>query len=171
MKRLYFRVPTIESATSIVEELRANQVPDSSIYLIGKDHHRLQMAHLQEAGIFQTTDLIYAFRRGVMVGTVAGTLAGLIAFLFPPGGLNLGWGVILGLGLLGAAFGAWGSTLVGISVPNPILERCEEAIKAGELLMLIDVLPEREQDIAVLIKRHHPETLIEGVGLKKQIKK
>lgn len=165
MKRLYFRVPTIASATSLVEALQADQVPDSAIYLIGKDHHRLQMAHLHEAGILQTTSLLYALQRGVAVGSLAGLLAGLIAFLFPPGELELSWGVILALGLLGAAFGAWGSTLVGITVPNPVVAQCKQAIEAGELLMLIDIPSEREQDITALVKKQHPEARIEGFNL------
>lgn len=167
MKRLYFRIPTVESAVSIVSELQLIGVKDKHIFLIGKDHHRLHMAHLHEAGILQTSDLLHALRRGTLIGSVCGLIVGVVLLFFPPGGLTLGWGVVVGLGLIGAAFGAWGSTLVGISVPNPVVARCHDALEAGELLMLLDVDLSREQEIVSLIKRHHPEALIESYSLKK----
>lgn len=174
MKGLYFRVPTIESATHIVEELRINGVPENQIYVIGKDHYHLQMAHLHEAGVLQTTDLRQALIRGIIVGALAGLLVGIVLFLFPIEefkDFKIGWGTIMALGVVGALFGAWGSTLVGISIPNPIVHQCERAIEAGELVIFLDIPVDSVKEVSALIKRHHPEALIESLAVKKQNKR
>jgi uncharacterized membrane protein len=161
MKSLYFRVPTVENATKIVQELASIGIPEKNVTVVGKDHFHLKMAHLREAGILQTTDLLHALLRGLSVGALAGLAAGILLWLFPFEGLTVGWGWIIGLLLLGAGFGAWGSTLIGISIPNPIIEQCEKAIEAGELILFVHIPPSREEEVISLIKRHHPEALIE----------
>lgn len=162
MKRLYYLVPTVEAAISIVEELRGSGIPDQDIYVVGKDHHRLQMAHLHEAGILQTTGLLYALKRGLVLGAVAGMIVGFLLILFIPETYQVSVGVLIALILFGAAFGAWSSTLVGSSTPNPRVWKFESAINAGKLLMLVDVPTNREQEIITAIKLHHPEAIIEG---------
>lgn len=167
MKRLYFRVPTVENATSIVKELVANGVPEDRIYLVGKDHYHLYMAHLKEAGILQTTDLPHALIRGAVIGALAGLVAGLVVLVYPPGELDIGWWILIALAFLGAMFGAWGSSLIGISIPNPIIQQCAQAIELGELVIIFDIPVAREKEITLLIKNHHPEVLIESLAIKK----
>lgn len=167
MKSLYFRVPTVENATSIVQELAKNGIPERQVTVVGKDHFHLRMAHLREAGILQTTDLLHALFRGIAVGALAGLVAGVLIWLFPFEGFNIDWKWVLGLILLGAAFGAWGSSLVGISIPNPIIEQCERAIAMGEFILFIHIPEAREKEIITLIKGHHPEALIESLVVKK----
>lgn len=168
MKRLYFLVPSIEATVSIVEELRQAGVIDQDIYVVGKDHHHLQLAHLHEAGILQTTGLLSALKRGLAIGTVIGIISGIIASYFAPSEWTVGASLIVALGLFGAAFGAWASTLVGSSTPNPRVWKFDSAINAGKLLMLVDIPKEREQEIIRLIKRHHPEAVIDGYASPKR---
>ncbi len=171
MKRLYFLVPTIEATTSIVEELRRAGVPDQDIYVVGKDHHRLQLAHLHEAGILQTTGLLYALKRGLIIGAIIGAIAGYIAGQLVPELHASEISMIIAVGLFGAAVGAWSSTLIGSSTPNPRVWKYEIQINAGKLLMLVDIPKEREQEIVSRIKLHHPEAIIDGFLVSKKIKK
>lgn len=168
MKRLYFLVPTIEATISIVDELRSAGIPDQDIYVVGKDHHRLQMAHLHEAGILQTTGLLYALKRGLVIGAIIGAIAGFLAGRFVPEAMASDTSMIIALGLFGAAVGAWSSTLVGSSTPNPRVWKFESQIRDGKLLMLVDVPKEREDEIIKLIKLHHPEASIEGFVVSKK---
>lgn len=165
MKRLYFLVPTIEATISIVAELREANIPDQDIYVVGKDHHRLQMAHLHEAGILQTTGLLYALKRGLLIGTIAGILSGMIVSALIEEAWRIDIGLVIALGIFGAAFGAWASTLIGSSTPNPRVWRFESAIRAGKLLMLVDVPKEREEEIVSRIKRHHPEAAVKSFAV------
>ena len=47
MRRLYFLVPTIDSASQIVDELLLARVDERHIHIAAKDHHALHDAHLQ----------------------------------------------------------------------------------------------------------------------------
>lgn len=162
MRRIYFLVPTVASASAIVNELLLSRVEERHIHIVGKDHHALIEAKLPEAGLFQTSDFIPAVERGVTVGGATGLLAGIAAVTFPPAGLILGGGAILGISLMGAGVGAWIAGMIGVSAPNTQLHDFEKAIEQGELLMIIDVPKRRVEDITDLVKKHHPEAEVEG---------
>ncbi len=163
MKRLYFLVPSIDSAKAIVDELLLARVDERHIHIVGKDHHALEEAHLPEAGLMQESDFVPALERGVAVGGVTGLIAGVTAVTFPPAGLILGGGAILGISLLGAGIGAWVSSMIGVSVPNSQLTKFESAIDEGQLLMMVDVPKDRADDLTSRIKELHPEAHVEGV--------
>ena len=162
MRRLYFLVPTVESATQIVDELLLARVDERHIHIAAKDHHLLHDANLPEANLLQESDFIPAVEKGLAVGGGTGILAGLVAMTFPPAGLVLGGGAILGLGVVGAGFGAWVSGMIGISIENSQLKEFEQAIEDGQLLLMIDVPKNRVDEVTGSVKKHHPEAEIEG---------
>ncbi len=161
MKRLYFLVPDVDSAKSIVDELLLERIEERHIHIVGKDHGVLEKAHLPEAGLLEESDFIPALERGLTVGGATGLVAGITALALPTG-LVLGGGAILGISLLGAGLGAWVSSMIGVSVPNSQLGKFEKAIEAGELLMMVDVPKARMDAVVELIKSHHPEAHVEG---------
>lgn len=165
MRRLHFLSPNTDSAESIVDELHKLGLSDRNIHIVGKDSHELKAHHLNEAGLLQTTDVVPAMERGAVVGCASGLLAGVVAVSFPPAGLVLGGGAVLGLSLIGAGFGAWVSSMIGISIPNEVVEEYEKQIHKGQLLMMIDLEDSEDEKIAKLIKKHHPEAKIEGIDL------
>ena len=162
MRRLYFLIPTIDSAKKIVDELLLARVEERNIHIAAADHHALTEAHLPEAGLLQESDFVPAVERGLAVGGATGIVAGIAAVAIPGLGLALGGGAILGIGLAGAGLGAWMSSMIGISAPSSRLKEFETAIKNGELLMMVDVPKARVEDITDLVKSHHPEAHIEG---------
>lgn len=162
MRRLYFLVPDINSASAIVDELLLARVEERKIHIAAKDHHPLHEANLPEANLLQETDFIPAVEKGLSVGGGTGVIAGLVAMTFPPAGLIVGGGAVLGLGLLGAGFGAWVSGMIGINVENTQLKEFENAIEAGELLLMVDVPVARVDEITQLVKKHHPEAEVSG---------
>ncbi|MGB5541638.1 MAG: DUF1269 domain-containing protein [Gammaproteobacteria bacterium] len=162
MRRLYFLIPTIDSAKKIVDELLLARIEERHIHIAAADHHALTEAHLPEAGLLQESDFVPSVERGLAVGGATGILAGIAAVAIPGLGLALGGGAILGIGLAGAGLGAWMSSMIGISAPSSRLTEFEAAIKKGELLMMVDVPKSRVEDITDLVKSHHPEAHIEG---------
>ncbi len=139
MRRLYFLIPTIDSAKTIVDELLLARVEQRHMHIAAADHHALVEAHLPEAGLLQESDFVPAVERGLAIGGATGILAGIAAVAIPGVGLALGGGAILGIGLAGAGVGAWLSSMIGISAPSSRLTEFEEAIKQGSLLMMVDV--------------------------------
>ena len=162
MRRLYFLIPSVDSAKTIVDELLLARVEQRHMHIAAADHHALTEANLPEANLLQESDFIPAVERGLAIGGATGILAGIAAVALPGVGLVLGGGAILGIGLAGAGVGAWLSSMIGISVPSSRLTDFEEAIKAGSLLMMVDVPKTRVEEITALIKQHHPEAEIEG---------
>ena len=162
MRRLYFLIPTIDSAKTIVDELLLARVEQRHIHIAAADHHALMEANLPEASLLQESDFVPAVERGLAIGGATGILAGIAAVALPGVGLALGGGAILGIGLAGAGMGAWLSSMIGISAPSSRLTEFEDAIKEGSLLMMVDVPKTRVDEITDLIKKHHPEAEIEG---------
>lgn len=162
MKRLYFLVPTVESATQIVNELLLARIDERHIHIVAKDHAPLLKANLPEAGLFEESDFVPALERGLTVGGATGLLAGIAAVTFPPAGLILGGGAILATSLLGAGLGAWVASMIGVSIPNTQLDKFHDALEEGQLLMLIDVAKDRVEEITDLVRQYHPEAHVEG---------
>ncbi len=160
MRRLYFLIPDIDSAKTIVDELLQACIEQRHIHIAATDHHALLDANLPEATLWQESDFIPAVERGAAIGGATGILAGTAAIAIPGAGLALGGGAILGIGLAGAGLGAWVSGLMGISVPSSRLQDYEHAIDKGSLLMMVDVPRAQAEDITELVKTHHPEAHI-----------
>lgn len=162
MRRLYFLIPDVDSAKTIVDELLLARIEERHMHIAAADHHALTEAHLPEAGLLQESDFVPAVERGVAIGGATGILAGIAAVALPGVGLALGGGAILGIGLAGAGVGAWLSSMIGISAPSTRLKEFESAIEKGSLLMMVDVPKVRVEEITELVKKHHPEAEVEG---------
>lgn len=162
MRRLYFLIPTVDSAKTIVDELLLARIEARHIHIAAADHHALVEANLPEASLLQESDFIPAVERGLAVGGATGVLAGVAAVALPGVGLALGGGAILGIGLAGAGVGAWISGMIGISIPSSRLKEFENAIEQGNLLMMVDVPKPRVDEITELVRKHHPEAHVEG---------
>ena len=161
MRRIYFLIPDVRSAKSIFNELLLARIEERRIHVLAKEGTPLE--DLPEARVAQSSDLIPALERGAAAGGISGLLAGALAVSFPPAGLVLGSGALLGITLFGAGFGAWMSSMVGIGLPSGRLEKFDAAIARGELLLMIDVPRDRVEEIEAIIARHHPEAELEGL--------
>lgn len=160
MRRLYFLVPSVDSAKKIVDELLLARIEERHLHVIAKEG--TSMEDLPEATLTQKSDVVPALERGIAIGGATGILAGIVAVTFPPAGLVLGGGAMLAIGLAGAGFGAVMSTMIGVSAPNSRIKQFQEAIENGELLMMVDVPKARVDEIEELVKKHHPEAEVEG---------
>jgi hypothetical protein len=153
-------VPDIDTANTVVDELLLKRVDDHHIHVVAREG--TPMGDLPEANLLQKSDFIPAMERGLAVGGITGVLAGIAAVTFPPAGLVLGGGAILGTSLAGAGIGAWISGMIGMDVPNSQIEKFEAAIEKGEVLMMIDIPKTRVEEIEALIQQHHPDADMGG---------
>lgn len=160
MRRLYFMVPDLDTANTVVDELLLKRVDEHHIHVVAKEG--TPMGDLPEANLLQKSDFIPAMERGLAVGGITGVLAGIAAVTFPPAGLVLGGGAILGTSLAGAGIGAWISGMIGMDVPNSQIGKFEEAIEKGEVLMMVDIPKTRVEEIEALVQQHHPDADMGG---------
>lgn len=159
-QRLYFLLPSVDCAKQVVNDLLLARVEDRNIRVVAKDGTALEGLH--EASVLQTTDLAHSAEMGLIVGGIAGVLAGIIALLNPVPGLNVNEGVILIAALLGAAFGAWASSLIGTAIPNSRLTAFRKEIDQGRILMMVDAPRGRANEINDLIRARHPDAAPRG---------
>lgn len=160
MRRLYFLVPDLACAKAIHNELLLARVEERHMHVIAREG--TPMEELPEASLAQRSDLIPALERGTVVGGLTGLVAGVVAVTFPPAELVLGGAAVLAIGLMGVGFGALMSTMLGVSVPNSRLRQFHDAIRRGEILMMVDIPKNRIEEISDLIRKHHPEAKIGG---------
>lgn len=160
MRRLYFLLPDVDSARSIVESLLLKRVEERRIHLLARRGTPLE--DLPTASVAQRSDLVPALERGVAIGGATGALAGLVAITVPTAGFVLGGGAVLALALVGAGFGAWASSMLGISTPNSQIKQFQKAIEEGKILMMVDVPKNRIEEIEQLVRQHYPQAEIGG---------
>ena len=169
MQRLYFLTPNALSTIAIADELSSVGVQRDAVSIVCKNQEILDKLDLHQATILQTSDVTNAAKRGVLFGAVTGALASFAFIFFLPISEFINAALTMaGLALFGAAFGAWASTLIGVSVPDVKVKKYEDDIRLGSMLMLVDVPDEKEPDIVPLIRRHHPEAKIEKVTVEEQ---
>nr|VFJ45247.1 MAG: hypothetical protein BECKFW1821A_GA0114235_100911 [Candidatus Kentron sp. FW]VFJ47805.1 MAG: hypothetical protein BECKFW1821B_GA0114236_100319 [Candidatus Kentron sp. FW] len=157
-KRLYFLVPDVVTCKEIVKELNEVGVPDSHTHVIG--NHSTPLDGLHEASFLQKSEFKHGVEEGLGVGGAAGLLGGLLTVTFPPAGLVLGGGALLASALAGAGLGAIISAVVAKDIPSRKLEAFEDAIAAGQLLLLVDVPKKQVNSLIDIIHKHHPEVEI-----------
>lgn len=160
MRRLYFMLPDLETTHKVVDELLLKRIDHHHIHIVAREGTPLE--DLPEASLLQKSDFIPAVERGLAVGGVTGVMAGIAAVTFPPAGLVLGGGAILATSLAGAGIGAWVAGMIGVDVPNSQIEKFEQAIKDGELLMMVDVPKEQVAEIETMVHGHHPQAEMAG---------
>ena len=160
MRRIYFLVPDIATTKRIVDELLLARIEERHIHVIAKRGTPLE--DMPEANLLQKSDFIPAVEHGLALGGSAGVLAGLVAIALPATAPVIAGGVLLATTLAGAGVGAWAGGMVGMSVGNTRIKRFEDAIEAGELLVLADVPKDRVDEIEARVKQHLPQAQIEG---------
>lgn len=132
--RRIYATPNLAAAQAALAAARDTGIERDALSLIARSDIEMEAVSddLREAH----TDTIPAALRGAAGGGAVGLVAGLIAVAVPPLGITLaGAGLMAGIGAL---VGSWSSALVGASVPDPVRRRFEEAIEAGQILLVVD---------------------------------
>lgn len=161
MQRIYFLLPGIDDARSLVDTFRSNGYSDKDLHLVARQD--VQMEDLPEASFSEQSDLLPALKRGVAIGGTTGLLAGLGAVAIPGLGVAIGGGAVVAITAAGAAVGGWSAALVGAGMDREQIADCEQALQEGRVLMLVDTDKERVEDVKKLVTSHYPDVEVEDV--------
>jgi len=159
MSRLYFLVPETSLAEQIVSELKRHGALVEDIGVLGNSDALSD--NLPDASLTESSDVETSLKQGAAVGGATGLLAGLTAATVP-GGFAVGGAALLGMTLGGSAFGAWASSLIGVSVPNREVEAFQAAIKRGALLMIVNTERLGREQAKRIVSSRHPEVTYGG---------
>jgi Protein of unknown function (DUF1269) len=161
-RRIYWLLPDLESARRTMDDLLLARIDERHIHFVARED--ADMSGLHAANVLQTSDVIRAAEAGLVIGGAAGAVLGaIIAVAYPVFGDKAHWGVIAVLALVGAPFGAWASSMIGVSTPSKRLQRFETQIEQGQVLLMVDVPRGRVEEIEARLKSLHPEVHLEGV--------
>ena len=158
MRRVYVLMPDPTSCQAVVDELEEAGVSEHHLHVVASLARNL--GHLPEATVWQKTELGHGIEWGIGLGGVAGLLGGLLAVAFPPAGLVLGGGALLGGTVAGAGVGAAVSALIGSQEHSHELDDFQSEIEKGRVLLMVDVPRKQVEDIKDMILKHHPEAEI-----------
>ena len=159
-KRLCFLSPDVDHAQQVVEDLVADGVQESCIYVIAND--RVCLEGLPGSGS-EEDDLVPAVERSIALGSVTGIFLGLVAVMLGPAGIVVGGGSVLLVATMNASLAAWLTGIVGAAVPNSRLQAFESEIARGRILMLVDVPSRDVTRTNALIQRQDSAINVEGV--------
>lgn len=161
-RRIYWLLPDVTSARRTMDDLLLARIEERHIHFVAKEG--TDMSGLHEANLLQTSDVIRAAEAGLCIGVAAGAATGaVLAVALPIAGDQPQWGLIGVLAIVGAGFGAWASSMIGVSTPSQRLKRFQPAIGAGQILLMIDVPRSRVQDLESRLQALHPEAQLEGL--------
>lgn len=160
MKRLCFLSPDLQHAQKVVADLRADGIAQQHIYAIARSD--VPMDGLPDGGP-EDDDFLPALERGVGFGGVTGLFLGLVGMSFPPLGFVVGGGAVVLAAVAGASLGGLLSGIAGAAFPSSRLAVFRDEIKAGKILILVDVPAARIGHVNELIRRFDPTVQIEGV--------
>jgi hypothetical protein len=161
-RRIYWLLPDLASARRTMDDLLLARISESHIHFVARED--VDMSGLHPANVLQTSDVVRSAQAGLVIGGAVGAVLGVIAALFfPIVGDTHEWGMIAVLAIVGAGFGAWSSSMIGISTPNNRLRRFEPAIGQGQILLMVDVPHSRVDDVEARLQALHPEAHLEGV--------
>ncbi|MBS0290186.1 MAG: hypothetical protein JSS07_09165 [Proteobacteria bacterium] len=157
MKRSFVLVPNLRMAQEIVRELTQIGFEGAHIHVVGQRSDKIQKIHLHEANIIETSDLVPSLKRGCIIGfAFSVVLCGIYAYIVTTNSLKINPYIIFAILLFGTIFGAWVSSLIGVSVEDPTLQRFEEYIKTGHYILIFEQAT--DSDIAIIenLLKHHP---------------
>ncbi|HEX2013113.1 MAG TPA: DUF1269 domain-containing protein [Roseateles sp.] len=159
-KRIYWLLPDLDCATKTMNDLLLARIGEQHIHFAARDG--ADMKGLHAANFLQTSDVIEAAQRGMLMGAGVGAAMGVVA-AYVLAGLAAPAAIVIALAVLGSVLGTWWSSMIGSSTPSRRLQRFANAIAAGQYLLMVDVPRTRVTEIEALLERTHPEAHFEGV--------
>lgn len=160
-RRIYWLIPDVASARVVMDDLLLARIEYRHIHFVAREGE--DMRGLHAASVLQTSDIVRSAEVGVIVGASVGALLGALAAVhFPIVGDDPQWGLAAILAIVGALFGTWTSTMIGISTPSKRLARFAPQIEAGQLLLMVDVPMWQEEAVEARLRALHPEAHLEG---------
>jgi hypothetical protein len=158
--RMYVTLPDTSSAKRLADDLLLARIEDRNMHFLAR--RGTDLGELHEASYLQKTDAVHGAAVGLVVGGALGVVLGLFLVFFPPGGAALQLVTVLITALVGGAFGAWVSTMVGLQVPNSRLKGFDHDLEEGKVLLMLDVPSGRYEQVREIIQRTHPEAMDRG---------
>ena len=159
--RIYWLLPDVESARRTMDDLLLARIDYRRMHFVGREDS--DMSGLHAANVLQTSDVVRSAEVGLIIGASVGALlGGFAAVFYPVVGNEPQWTLAPVLAVVGAIFGTWVSTMIGVSTPSKRLARFAPHIEQGKILLMLDVPMWNVEAIEARLRALHPEAHLEG---------
>ncbi len=155
MQHLYFLIPNLMTTKDMVHELKEAGVLLENVHVVAKNSEILKQSNLPEANLIQTSDLVNSIKRGATIGVVFSIILCCVYASVLPAVQSLSPLLLISIVVLGTAAGAWISSLIGISVDNPFVEKFAKYVKRGYFITVVDSHSEDENQKILAIGKHY----------------
>ena len=159
-RRLYFLLPDNVHTRAVVNDLKVFGIDTNAMHTLAKPG--VDLNGLPVASGKQRTDSGAKLETILWDGNLVIFLVALVA-LITMAYTGLGWfwlllaaAVMLVTFVMGVVFTS--------QVPNVHLSEFRDAMRHGELLLMVDVPVWRVERVEALVHKHHPEAVVGGVG-------
>lgn len=154
MKRHYYIADNLDELERLAQELEAGGIPAEQIHVLSEQDAELERHAVNTVPSLMKTDVFNLGWRGALVGLALAVAVLLVAWLAGWTQTRAGWGpfVLLALVLLG--FSTWESGFFGFQRRNQRFQGVQESLEKGRHVLFVDVEPEHEEALAVIIGRH-----------------
>ena len=157
---MYVTLPDLASARQLANDLLLARIEDKHMHFLAR--RGTDLGELHQASYLQKTDTVHGAFVGLVIGGLMGAVVGLLLMQFPPAGIKLQFVTVLIAAILGAGFGTWVASMVGLQVPNSRLRGFDPEIQEGKILLMLDVPSGRYEEIRSIIAKTHPEAADRG---------
>jgi hypothetical protein len=158
-RRLYFTFPLPAQARRAVRELVDSGVPRTAIHVVARDAGVLD--DLPRATPAERGDLVWTLERLYWTANLAVFFAALVAFL---GAAYAGRWVFAAAAAVGMAVTFVTGERFAAALPHAHLDELRVPLRHGEVVVMVDVSPDRVRGVEQLLSRLHPEVGVGGVG-------
>ena len=168
MYKLYFLISGKNITETLIHELRTLGIKRRNISILASDEagfdpkidvSEIDLKKRSAIVDLYKSDFLPALEKGAAAGGAMGLIAGL-AVLASPAGFIVGGGAVLLSTTLDFRLGPWISSVIGIPATHQDIEKFVQAIKEGQVLMMVEVDDSQVENIKFIIKRNHPEVVI-----------
>lgn len=158
LRRLFFLFPAEARAQKLVDQLSLKGIKQSRMHAIS---HGVKLRTLPEASKRQQKDTVFRLERFLWTANLVLFVVAIIVLLSSLI-LNIFWLALISIIVMIASFAA-GEQFV-VRVPDVHLTEFTDALRHGEILLMIDVPASRVAEIEDFVHRRYPEAAVGGVG-------
>jgi hypothetical protein len=158
LRRLFFLFPQVDKTRQAVEDLATSGIGERHIHAIGRGVELTGLPEATERQKNDTTFLLEWFVWNTNLTVFVTAVAALIS------GLVLGHALMILLSLLVMLLTFIAGEQIAVRVPNVHLTEFTDALRHGEVLLMVDVPGYRVAEIETYMHRRHPESVPGGVS-------
>lgn len=154
MLRHYYIVDNLDELEEVEHELESEGITEPQIHILSQNDSEVEKHHLHEVESVLKQDVVHSTEIGAIIGVICATITLIVPYLMGWTNSAAGWIPFILLSVVILGFCTWEGGLIGIQTPNVNFVRFHELLNKGKHILFVDVAPDQELAIAMVMKKH-----------------